>query len=96
MGRGKKHFTGTIAQIIHSDTNSETLASHVFIDGQQRFTTFTLFILPLMNHFDNENWEEMKNTYLVTYKFYDNCKKTDFNIENYNNQLIRKIHNIFF
>ena len=30
------------------------------------------------------------------YKFYDNCKKTDFNIENYNNQLIRKIHNIFF
>lgn len=24
------------------------------------------------------------------YKFYDNCKKTDFNIENYNNQWIRK------
>ena len=29
------------------------------------------------------------------YKFYDNCKKTDFNIENYNNQWIRKDFKIF-
>ena len=65
MGGGKKHFTGTIVEIIHSEKNSGTLVSHVLIDGQQRFTTFTLFILALMDHFDNENWEEMKNTYLV-------------------------------
>ena len=61
----KTHFVGSIVEIIHPETNSGTLSSNVLIDGQQRFTTFTLFILALMHHFEIENWEEIENTYLV-------------------------------
>lgn len=86
MGSDKTHFTGSIVEIIHNQKNSGTLAAHVLIDGQQRFTTFTLFILALMDHFDSENWEEMKNTYLV-----NQYKSND---EHYKLLLIEKDMNI--
>ena len=55
MGGGKRHLTGTIVDIIHSEKKSGTHVYHTSIDGQQRFTTFTLFILALVDHFDDEN-----------------------------------------
>ena len=43
MGSDKKHFTGTIVEIIHSAKNSGTLVSHVLIDLEQSFFTFIFF-----------------------------------------------------
>lgn len=88
MDNDKTHFMGSIVAINHKD-NSQTLASHVLIDGQQRFTTFTLFILALMVHFINEDkevWNKMKNDYLV------NQEKS--NDEHYKLLLIEKDMNV--
>ncbi len=65
--KNQEHFIGSIVEITHKK-NSGTLSAHSIIDGQQRFTTCTLFILALIDHFKESNLinlDEIKESYLI-------------------------------
>lgn len=79
ISQEKPHFLGSI--VLKANHKEDGLSYYTIIDGQQRLTTITLFLLSIMKHFhENEMTDDFLGT--VSYVQSKNNRNQDFVILN--------------
>jgi uncharacterized protein with ParB-like and HNH nuclease domain len=92
------HYTGSIV-LFHENTSTNTLSTYSVIDGQQRLTTFQLFIAAFRevsrNHLGDENLTKELDKFLFNDKSFGDkdYEKQKFKLEptKFNNEIFKDI-----